>query len=193
MTTDVHEPHQAAPAGEVCDLLQIPAFLARQTDLLLAAAATGPAGPREERANSWPPGHAARRRKLESGGCRRSPAGRTRHVLRLRPVGQRHAVDPANAIARRPVVFDATHSVRSLVDWEWPRAATARWSSRWPGPLSPLASTRCFSRPIRTPTHRRATAKHDSARSVRRPVATADGHSPNGRDTGCDEEIHNAE
>ncbi len=41
VTTDIHEPQQAAPVGEVCDLLQIPAFLARQTDLLVAAAATG--------------------------------------------------------------------------------------------------------------------------------------------------------
>ena len=41
VTTDVHESHQAAPIAEVVDLLQIPAFLARQTDLLEAAAATG--------------------------------------------------------------------------------------------------------------------------------------------------------
>ena len=40
-TTDVHLPEQASPVGEVCSLLQIPAFLARQTDLLVAAAATG--------------------------------------------------------------------------------------------------------------------------------------------------------
>jgi 2-dehydro-3-deoxyphosphooctonate aldolase (KDO 8-P synthase) len=39
--TDVHEASQAAPAAEVADILQIPAFLARQTDLLLAAAKTG--------------------------------------------------------------------------------------------------------------------------------------------------------
>src|SRR4029077_6301572 len=39
--TDVHEPAQCAPAAEVCDVLQIPAFLCRQTDLVLAAAATG--------------------------------------------------------------------------------------------------------------------------------------------------------
>jgi len=39
--TDVHESHQVAPVAEVCDVLQIPAFLSRQTDLLLAAAATG--------------------------------------------------------------------------------------------------------------------------------------------------------
>ena len=40
-TTDVHLPDQAASVGQVCDLLQIPAFLARQTDLLVAAASTG--------------------------------------------------------------------------------------------------------------------------------------------------------
>jgi 2-dehydro-3-deoxyphosphooctonate aldolase (KDO 8-P synthase) len=41
VTTDIHEPGQAEPAAEVVDLLQIPAFLCRQTDLLLAAAETG--------------------------------------------------------------------------------------------------------------------------------------------------------
>jgi 2-dehydro-3-deoxyphosphooctonate aldolase (KDO 8-P synthase) len=39
--TDVHEPEQCAPAAEVCDVLQIPAFLCRQTDLVVAAARTG--------------------------------------------------------------------------------------------------------------------------------------------------------
>ena len=39
--TDIHEAYQAAPAGEVADVIQIPAFLCRQTDLLTAAAATG--------------------------------------------------------------------------------------------------------------------------------------------------------
>ena len=43
VTTDIHLPDQAAVAAEVCDLLQIPAFLARQTDLLVAASATGTA------------------------------------------------------------------------------------------------------------------------------------------------------
>lgn len=38
--TDVHEPHQAAPAAEVADILQVPAFLARQTDLVVAVAET---------------------------------------------------------------------------------------------------------------------------------------------------------
>ena len=41
LLTDIHESYQAAPAGEVVDVLQIPAFLCRQTDLLVAAANTG--------------------------------------------------------------------------------------------------------------------------------------------------------
>lgn len=39
--TDIHESYQAAPAGEIVDIIQIPAFLCRQTDLLVAAAKTG--------------------------------------------------------------------------------------------------------------------------------------------------------
>jgi len=39
--TDVHEPHQAAPVTEVCDIIQLPAFLSRQTDLVVAMARTG--------------------------------------------------------------------------------------------------------------------------------------------------------
>lgn len=41
LLTDIHESHQAAPVAEVVDVLQIPAFLCRQTDLLVAASATG--------------------------------------------------------------------------------------------------------------------------------------------------------
>jgi 2-dehydro-3-deoxyphosphooctonate aldolase (KDO 8-P synthase) len=43
LLTDVHEPYQAAPVAEVVDILQVPAFLARQTDLLAAIARTGAA------------------------------------------------------------------------------------------------------------------------------------------------------
>ena len=39
--SDVHEPEQAAPAAEVCDIIQLPAFLSRQTDLVMAMAKTG--------------------------------------------------------------------------------------------------------------------------------------------------------
>ena len=41
VTTDIHLPQQAEPVSEVCELIQIPAFLARQTDLLVAAGKTG--------------------------------------------------------------------------------------------------------------------------------------------------------
>lgn len=41
LCTDIHESHQATPVGEVVDVIQIPAFLCRQTDLLVAAAKTG--------------------------------------------------------------------------------------------------------------------------------------------------------
>ena len=41
LLTDIHESWQAKPVGEVCDVIQIPAFLCRQTDLLVAAAKTG--------------------------------------------------------------------------------------------------------------------------------------------------------
>jgi 2-dehydro-3-deoxyphosphooctonate aldolase (KDO 8-P synthase) len=43
IVTDVHAPEQAAPAAAVCDIIQLPAFLARQTDLVAAMAATGAA------------------------------------------------------------------------------------------------------------------------------------------------------
>ena len=46
--TDVHDAEQCAPVAEAVDVLQIPAFLCRQTDLLLAAAATGRRHQREE-------------------------------------------------------------------------------------------------------------------------------------------------
>jgi len=41
VVTDIHSPEQCGPVAEVCDILQIPAFLCRQTDLLLAAGQTG--------------------------------------------------------------------------------------------------------------------------------------------------------
>ena len=55
MTTDIHESYQAEPVAKVCDLLQIPAFLARQTDLLVAAAKTGRPST-SKKGNSSPPG-----------------------------------------------------------------------------------------------------------------------------------------
>jgi 2-dehydro-3-deoxyphosphooctonate aldolase (KDO 8-P synthase) len=112
VTTDIHEPWQAAPAAEVCELLQIPAFLARQTDLLVAAARTGRAV-HVKKGQFMAPGdmrHVVG--KLEEGGCRRvllcergTFFGYGRLVSDFRAIPQMQALGP-------PVVFDATHSVQ---------------------------------------------------------------------------------
>jgi 2-dehydro-3-deoxyphosphooctonate aldolase (KDO 8-P synthase) len=112
VTTDIHEPCQAAPVGKVCDLVQIPAFLARQTDLLLAAAATGRAVhvKKAQFLAPWDMKHVVA--KLASGGCR--------HVLlgeRGTFFGYGRLVNDMRAIPQMqrlgaPVIFDATHSVQ---------------------------------------------------------------------------------
>jgi len=112
VTTDVHLPDQATAAGQACDLLQIPAFLCRQTDLLLAAAATGRAV-NVKKGQFVAPGdmkHVVA--KLLAGGCadillceRGTFFGYGRLVN-----------DFAGLVTMRgmgvPVIFDATHSVQ---------------------------------------------------------------------------------
>ena len=61
--TDVHEAAQCADAAQAVDVLQIPAFLCRQTDLLLAAAATGKARQRQEGPVPCALGHGERRQQ----------------------------------------------------------------------------------------------------------------------------------
>jgi 2-dehydro-3-deoxyphosphooctonate aldolase (KDO 8-P synthase) len=112
VTTDIHEPHQAAPVAEVCDLLQIPAFLARQTDLLVAAAQTGrPVN--VKKGQFLAPGdmkHVVG--KLEAAGCRQvllcergTFFGYGRLVNDMRSIPEMQALGA-------PVLFDATHSVQ---------------------------------------------------------------------------------
>jgi 2-dehydro-3-deoxyphosphooctonate aldolase (KDO 8-P synthase) len=112
VTTDVHEPRQAGPAAQVCDLLQIPAFLARQTDLLVAAAQTGrPVHVKKGQFLSpWDMKHVVG--KLESAGCanvllceRGTFFGYGRLVNDMRSIPQMQSLGV-------PVVFDATHSVQ---------------------------------------------------------------------------------
>lgn len=112
VTTDIHETHQAAPVAEVCDLLQIPAFLARQTDLLAAAAATGrPVHVKKGQFMApWDMRHVVG--KLEAAGCRNlllcergTFFGYGRLVNDLRSIPQMQALGV-------PVIFDATHSVQ---------------------------------------------------------------------------------
>jgi 2-dehydro-3-deoxyphosphooctonate aldolase (KDO 8-P synthase) len=112
VTTDIHEPLQAAPAAEVCELLQIPAFLARQTDLLLAAAQTGRAV-NVKKGQFMAPGdmrHVVT--KLEEGGCQEvllCERGTFFGYGRL--VNDMRALPTMRALGT-PVVFDATHSVQ---------------------------------------------------------------------------------
>jgi len=112
VTTDIHEPDQAAPVAEVCDLLQIPAFLARQTDLLQAAAKTGRAVhvKKGQFLAPWDMKHVVG--KLAAAGCRHvllcergTFFGYGRLVNDLRAIPQMQALGV-------PVVFDATHSVQ---------------------------------------------------------------------------------
>lgn len=112
VTTDIHESLQAAPVAEVCDLLQIPAFLARQTDLLTAAAATGRAVHVKKGQFLAPADMRHVVDKLAAAGCRNvllcergTFFGYGRLVNDLRAIPQMQSLGA-------PVVFDATHSVQ---------------------------------------------------------------------------------
>ncbi len=110
--TDVHAPEQCAPAAAAVDVLQIPAFLCRQTDLLLAAGETGAAVnvKKGQFLAPWDMAHVAA--KIASTGnerillCERGTSfGYNTLVSDLRAL-------PVMAGTGYPVVFDATHSVQ---------------------------------------------------------------------------------
>ena len=109
--TDIHAPEQCAPVGEVVDVLQIPAFLCRQTDLLLAAGATGkPINIKKGQFLApWDMQNVAA--KIASTGnerillCERGAMfGYNTLVVDMRAL-------PIMARTGYPVVFDATHAV----------------------------------------------------------------------------------
>lgn len=110
--TDIHEPWQAEPAAEVADILQIPAFLCRQTDLLVAAAKTGKAVnvKKGQFLAPWDAKNIVE--KLQAAGCekillteRGASFGYNNLVVDLRsfPIMRSFGV---------PVVFDVTHSLQ---------------------------------------------------------------------------------
>jgi 2-dehydro-3-deoxyphosphooctonate aldolase (KDO 8-P synthase) len=112
VTTDVHESIQCATVAEVVDLLQIPAFLARQTDLLEAAAATGrPVNVKKGQFMApWDMGHVvAKLSGAGASGILLTERGTTFGYGRL--VNDFRAI-PIMQGAGAPVVFDATHSVQ---------------------------------------------------------------------------------
>lgn len=112
VTTDIHEPSQAARAAEVCELLQVPAFLARQTDLLLAAAATGRAVHVKKGQFLAPSDMRHVVGKLEAGGCRHILLGERGTFFGYgRLVNDMRAIPQMQSLGV-PVVFDATHSVQ---------------------------------------------------------------------------------
>lgn len=112
VVTDVHLPDQCAPVAEVADVLQIPAFLCRQTDLLVAAARTGKAVniKKGQFLAPWDMGNAVRKCE-ESGNAdvlvteRGTSFGYGRLVVDMGGL-------PDLAATGKPVVFDATHSVQ---------------------------------------------------------------------------------
>src|SRR6516162_8941052 len=112
VTTDVHEIPQAAPVAEVCDLVQIPAFLARQTDLVQAAGRTGKAVnvKKGQFMAPWDMKHVVS--KMEEVGNRRlllTERGTTFGYGML--ISDMRSV-PWMQDLGRPVIFDATHSVQ---------------------------------------------------------------------------------
>jgi 2-dehydro-3-deoxyphosphooctonate aldolase (KDO 8-P synthase) len=111
--TDVHEPWHARPAAEVCDALQIPAFLARQTDLLTAAASVG--RPINLKKGQWMApeemaGAAAKARQAGAPGVavteRGTFFGYGDLVVDMRSFARLREATAA------PVIFDGTHSVQ---------------------------------------------------------------------------------
>ena len=112
VTTDIHESQQAASAAEVCALLQVPAFLARQTDLLIAAAKTGRAVHVKKGQFMAPADMKHVVDKLAASGCnnillgeRGTFFGYGRLVNDMRSIPQMQSLGV-------PVIFDATHSVQ---------------------------------------------------------------------------------
>jgi 2-dehydro-3-deoxyphosphooctonate aldolase (KDO 8-P synthase) len=110
--TDVHEPAQCGPAAEVCDVLQIPAFLCRQTDLIVEAARTG-------RALNVKKGQFMAPQDMRRVVDKARSAGNDRVTVTERGVsfGYRNLVVDMRAFALLhddgiPVIFDVTHSLQ---------------------------------------------------------------------------------
>jgi 2-dehydro-3-deoxyphosphooctonate aldolase (KDO 8-P synthase) len=113
LLTDIHEAHQAAPAAEVVDVLQIPAFLCRQTDLLVAAGSTG--RPVNVKKGQWmsAEGMTGSVEKVRSGGTRDIAVTERGTFFGYGDlvVDMRNFARLRDATAA-PVIFDATHSVQ---------------------------------------------------------------------------------
>ncbi len=109
--TDVHESWQCGPVAEAVDVLQIPAFLCRQTDLLLAAAATGRAVnvKKGQFLSPYDMSNVVQKLSGAAGGVLLTERGTTFGYNTL--VTDMRAL-PVMAATGAPVIFDATHSVQ---------------------------------------------------------------------------------
>lgn len=112
IVTDIHEPYQAKPVAEVADILQIPAFLCRQTDLLRAAAETGKMVNIKKAQFSSPDEMGNVVSKMEHFGCRNFMLCERGNCF-----GYNNLVVDMTGLVRLsrlgyPVLFDATHSVQ---------------------------------------------------------------------------------
>ena len=110
--TDVHESHQCAPVAAAVDILQIPAFLCRQTDLLKAAAATGAAVHVKKGQFLAPSDMVHVVAKLEQFGADRILLGERGTSFGYHTLVSDFRGLPVMAATGWPVVFDATHSVQ---------------------------------------------------------------------------------
>jgi 2-dehydro-3-deoxyphosphooctonate aldolase (KDO 8-P synthase) len=110
--TDVHDAAQCAPVADVVDVLQIPAFLCRQTDLLLAAGRTGAAVnvKKGQFLAPWDMGHVAA--KIASTGNERILLTERGTSFGYNTLVSDFRALPIMAETGYPVVFDATHSVQ---------------------------------------------------------------------------------
>ena len=112
IVTDIHEPEQAGPVSEVADIIQIPAFLCRQTDLLHAAATTGKTVNIKKGQFSSPEEMANVVSKMEYFGCRNFMLCERGNCFGYNNL----VVDMAGLVRLSwlgyPVIFDATHSVQ---------------------------------------------------------------------------------
>ncbi len=112
IVTDIHEPSQAEPVAQVADIIQIPAFLCRQTDLLRAAAMTGKMVNIKKAQFSSPEEMGNVVSKMEYYGCRNFMLCERGNCFGYNNL----VVDMAGLVrlARLgyPVIFDATHSVQ---------------------------------------------------------------------------------
>jgi len=113
VTTDIHEISHAAPAAEVCEILQIPAFLARQTDLILAAGQTG-------RVVNVKKGQFMAPWDMKNVVAKLHESGNSRVLLTERGTtfGYGMLINDMRSIpwmqeTGAPVIFDATHSVQT--------------------------------------------------------------------------------